>query len=70
MSATPKRGRGRPRGSTKPKKVAVTIMLPVATKDQMEIAVEQTGDTRSAYMNRAVLAQLRKDVPKHEKPDS
>jgi hypothetical protein len=53
-----KRGRGRPRGS---EKIAVTIMLPTATKARLDAIAEQTGVNRGAYVDRALLAQLRKD---------
>jgi hypothetical protein len=60
-SEQPKRGRGRPRGSTKAEKIAVTIMLPIATKDRLETVAEQTGATRSAYVDLALRNQFRKD---------
>jgi hypothetical protein len=57
----PKRGRGRPIGTTKGKKVAVTLMLPVATKDRLDAIAEQTGTNRGALVDQALLAQFRKD---------
>ena len=56
----PKRGRGRPVGTTKAKKVAVTLTLPLATKDRLDALAEQTGTNRSAIVNQALQAQFEK----------
>jgi hypothetical protein len=54
-----KRGRGRPIGTTKGKKVAVTLMLPLTTKDQLDAIAEQTGINRGALVDQALQAQFR-----------
>jgi hypothetical protein len=56
-----KRGPGRPHGTTKGKKVAVTIMLPTATKERLDAIAEQTGTNRGALVDQALQAQFRKE---------
>ena len=46
-----KRGRGRPAGT---EKVAVTIMLPVTTKERMDEIAEKTGTNRGVLVDQAL----------------
>ena len=59
MSANPqKRGRGRPSGTAK---IAVTIMLPVTTKERLDTISEQTGVNRGALVDQALLEKFKKE---------
>jgi hypothetical protein len=61
MNAKPKRGRGGPHGTTKGKKVAVIVMLPPTTKEQLDTTAGQAGITRSAFVDQALQAKFKKE---------
>jgi len=46
-----KRGRGRPSGA---EKIAVTIMLPVTTKERLDQIANKTGVNRGAFVDQAL----------------
>jgi len=63
-AANPKRGRGRPIGTTKDAKVPVTIMLLEATKVRLDQVADQAGVTRSVFIDQALQAQFKKGSSK------
>jgi hypothetical protein len=61
VNTKPKRRRGRPHGTTKDPKVPITVMLLEATKARLDRAVDQTGLTRSEFVDRTLQEKFRKD---------
>jgi hypothetical protein len=56
-----KRQRGRPIGTIKGAKVAVTIMLPVVTKERLDAISQRTGVNRGAFIDQALQAKFKRD---------
>src|SRR5271166_1737898 len=60
-SPVPKRrGRGRPTGIAK---IAVTIMLPVTTKQQLDAIANQTGMDRGTFVDQALQRHFAQAAP-------
>ena len=55
-----KRGRGRPAGT---EKIAVTIMLPVTTKERMDDIADKTGTNRGALVDQALQRYFAQSAP-------
>ena len=55
-----KRGRGRPAGT---EKIAVTIMLPVTTKERMDDIAETTGTNRGELVDQALQRYFAQSAP-------
>jgi hypothetical protein len=60
INAKPKRGRGRPIGTTKEKKVPVSIMLLEATKAQLDQVADLAGVNRSVFVDETLQEKFRK----------
>ena len=55
-----KRGRGRPAGT---EKIAVTIMLPVTTKERMDDIADKTGTNRGELVDQAQQRYFAQSAP-------
>jgi hypothetical protein len=55
-----RRGRGRPTGTAK---IAVTIMLPVTTKEQLDQIANQTGMDRGTFVDQALQRYFAQAAP-------
>lgn len=60
MKSKESKKRGRPSGTAK---IAVTIMLPVATKERLDQIAEQTGVNRGDFVDQALQRHFAQSAP-------